>query len=55
LQINPWIVHAAVGVSVPIYTGGALQAQIKIATAQQQRVVAGYGDVVLRFAKSRTD
>ena len=47
LQINPWIVHAAVGMSVPIYTGGALQAQIKIATAQQQRAVAGYGGVLL--------
>jgi Outer membrane protein len=47
LQVNPWIVHAAVGMSVPIYTGGALQAQIKIATAQQERAVAGYGDVVL--------
>ena len=47
LQVNPWIVHAAVGMSVPIYTGGALQAQIKIATAQQERAVAGYGEVVL--------
>jgi multidrug efflux system outer membrane protein len=47
LQINPWIVHAVVGMSVPIYTGGALQAQIKIASAQQQRAVAGYGSVVL--------
>jgi NodT family efflux transporter outer membrane factor (OMF) lipoprotein len=47
LQINPWIVHAVVGMSVPIYTGGALQAQIKIATARQERAVANYGSVAL--------
>jgi multidrug efflux system outer membrane protein len=32
---------------VPIYTGGALTAQVKIATAQQQAAVASYGAVVL--------
>jgi outer membrane protein, multidrug efflux system len=34
--------------SVPIFTGGALTAQIKIATAEEQRTVARYGSVVLR-------
>ena len=41
LRLNPWMVSAAVGMYVPIYTGGALRAQIKIATAQQQQAVAG--------------
>jgi len=48
LRLNPWMVSAAVGMYVPIYTGGALRAQIKIATAQQQQVVAGYGSIALR-------
>jgi outer membrane protein TolC len=34
--------------SVPIFTGGALTAQIKIATAYQERTIAQYGSVVLR-------
>ena len=48
LQVNPWMVNAALGMYVPIYTGGALHAQIRIATAQQQQAVAGYGSVALR-------
>jgi NodT family efflux transporter outer membrane factor (OMF) lipoprotein len=47
LSLNPWLVTAAIGASIPIYTGGALQAQVKIATAQQSLAVARYGSVVL--------
>jgi len=47
LRLNPWLVRGAVGMVVPIYEGGALIAQVKIATAQQQQAVAGYGSVVL--------
>jgi outer membrane protein TolC len=47
LSLNPWLVTAAIGASIPIYTGGALQAQVKIATAQQSQAVARYGNVVL--------
>ncbi|KDR37560.1 TolC family protein, partial [Caballeronia glathei] len=47
LSLNPWLVTAAIGASIPIYTGGALQAQVKIATAQQALAVARYGSVVL--------
>jgi NodT family efflux transporter outer membrane factor (OMF) lipoprotein len=47
LDLNPWLVTAAIGASIPIFTGGALQAQIKIATAQQAQAVAHYGSVVL--------
>ena len=47
LRLNPWLASAAIGVSIPIYEGGALQAQVDIATAQQAQVVARYGSVVL--------
>ena len=47
IDLNPWLVTAAIGASIPIFTGGALQAQIKIATAQQAQAVAHYGSVVL--------
>ena len=48
LQVNPWMFAASVGMYVPIYTGGALRAQIKIATAQQQAAVSAYGSAALR-------
>ena len=47
LRLNPWLATAAVGVSVPVYEGGALQAQVVIATEQQARLVARYGAVAL--------
>ncbi|MFO0826699.1 MAG: efflux transporter outer membrane subunit [Phycisphaerales bacterium] len=47
LRLNPWLASAGIGVSIPIYEGGSLQAQIKIATAQQVQAVARYGRVVL--------
>jgi len=47
LKLNPWLVSAAVGVGVPIYEGGALRAQVRIATARQAQAVANYGDHVL--------
>ena len=47
LGLNPWLVHGAVGMFVPIYEGGALRAKIRIATAQQDQAVAHFGGVVL--------
>lgn len=47
LQLNPWLATATIGMSIPIYTGGALQAQVVIATAQQAGAVAHYGGVAL--------
>jgi multidrug efflux system outer membrane protein len=47
LQLNPWLASAAIGMTIPIYEGGALRAQVKIATAQQSQSVAQYGSVVL--------
>jgi outer membrane protein, multidrug efflux system len=47
LQLNPWLTSASIGMAIPIYEGGALRAQVKIATAQQSRAVAAYGSVVL--------
>lgn len=48
LRLNPWLASAAIGIQVPIYEGGALRAQVEIATAQQAQAVARYGSVVLR-------
>lgn len=48
LRLNPWLASAAIGVSIPIYEGGALRAKVEIATAQQAQAVARYGSVALR-------
>jgi len=48
LGLNPWLIHSAVGMLVPIYEGGALRAQVKIATAQQDQSIAYFGSVALR-------
>ena len=47
LRLNPWMASAAIGVSIPIFEGGALRARVEIATAQQAQAVARYGSVVL--------
>jgi outer membrane protein, multidrug efflux system len=47
LRLNPWLASAAIGVSIPIYEGGALKAKLAIATAQQAEAVAHYGSVIL--------
>jgi NodT family efflux transporter outer membrane factor (OMF) lipoprotein len=51
LRLNPWLVSAGIGVSVPIYEGGALKARVDIATAQQVQAVARYGAVALTAFK----
>jgi len=47
LGLNPWMAKAGIGVSIPIYEGGALRAQVQIANARQAQAVAQYGSVVL--------
>ena len=47
LHLNPWLISAGIGVSIPIYEGGALRARIEIATAQQSQAIASYGAVAL--------
>jgi outer membrane protein TolC len=47
LGLNPWLASAAIGMSIPIYEGGALRAKVEIATAQQAQAVARYGAVAL--------
>ncbi|MEF8718427.1 MAG: efflux transporter outer membrane subunit [Candidatus Accumulibacter necessarius] len=47
LRLNPWLATAAIGAAIPVYEGGALEAQVRIATAQQAQAVARYGSVVL--------
>jgi len=51
LQLNPWLFRSAIGMTVPVYTGGELTARVKIATANQQAAVAGYGSAVLTAFK----
>jgi NodT family efflux transporter outer membrane factor (OMF) lipoprotein len=55
LRLNPWLATAAIGMSIPVYTGGALQAQVQIATAQQAREVASYGAATLRAFREVED
>jgi outer membrane protein, multidrug efflux system len=47
VRLNPWLYHADLGATVPVYTGGRLTAEVKISTAGQQQTVAHYGAVVL--------
>jgi multidrug efflux system outer membrane protein len=47
LKLNPWFYHVALGMTVPVYTGGRLTAEVKIETARQQQALAHYGAVVL--------
>ncbi|MBL8540084.1 MAG: TolC family protein [Betaproteobacteria bacterium] len=47
LGLNPWLASAAIGVSIPIYEGGALRAKVEIATARQAKAVAAYGAAAL--------
>jgi outer membrane protein TolC len=55
LRLNPWLASAAVGISIPIYEGGALKAQVAIATAQQAESVARYGGVALNAFREVED
>lgn len=47
LRLNPWLATAAIGMSIPVYEGGALRAKVVIATEQQAQAVARYGAVTL--------
>ncbi len=55
LKLNPWLATATIGMSIPIYTGGALQAQVVIATARQAGTVANYGSVALTAFREAED
>lgn len=43
--------HTALGMSLPLYQGGALRAQVRIATEVQRQAVAHYGAILLRAFK----
>ncbi len=47
LRLNPWMLQTSVGMAVPVYTAGALEAELKIADAKQEQAVAGYGSAAL--------
>lgn len=55
LGLNPWLASAAIGMSIPIYEGGALKARVAIATAQQVQAVANYGSVALNAFREVED
>ncbi len=55
LRMNPWLASAALGMSIPIYEGGALKAQVAIATAQQAEAVAHFGSVALNAFREVED
>ena len=48
LKLNPWMAAGGVGMFVPIYQGGKLKAEVRVATAQQEVQVAQYGAIILR-------
>jgi multidrug efflux system outer membrane protein len=48
LNYRPWLWTAAAGMLAPIYTGGYLQAQVKIADQNQKAALALYGQTVLQ-------
>jgi outer membrane protein TolC len=47
LRLNPWLASVGIGMSIPIYEGGALQAKVVIATEAQADAVARYGSIAL--------
>jgi len=48
LRYKPWLWTASAGVLAPIYTGGYLQAEVKIADQNQKAALALYGQTVLQ-------
>ncbi len=46
-SINDAITNFAAGIFAPLYTGGAIEAQVETATADQKAAIASYGDTVL--------
>lgn len=47
LNLNPTLFRSAVKIYVPTYQGGALRAQIRISSAQQEQALAIYGSAAL--------
>ncbi|MGB0133213.1 efflux transporter outer membrane subunit [Dokdonella sp.] len=48
LRLNPWLLDAGIGISIPLYVGGALKAEVEIANAEQEQAVAEYAGSMLR-------
>jgi multidrug efflux system outer membrane protein len=46
--LNSLIADLSLGIIAPLYTGGAIEAQLEIATADQDAAIAKYGATVLR-------
>ena len=48
LRYEPWVWTAAANLLAPIYTGGYLQSQVKIADQNQKAALAHYGQTALQ-------
>lgn len=48
LHLNPNLIGLGLRLFQPVFEGGALRTKIRIATAQQERMVANYGGVALK-------
>jgi multidrug efflux system outer membrane protein len=46
--VDSLIADLSLGITAPLYTGGAIEAQLEIATADQEAAIAAYGATVLR-------
>jgi NodT family efflux transporter outer membrane factor (OMF) lipoprotein len=47
-SINDAITNLAAGIFAPLYTGGAIEAQVAVATAEQKAAIAAYAQTALR-------
>jgi outer membrane protein, multidrug efflux system len=48
LKLRPWVWSAGANIAAPLYTGGFLKSQVKIASADQRAALALYGQTVLQ-------
>lgn len=48
LGLRPWVWTAGANIAAPLYTGGFLKSQVKIANADQKAALALYGQTVLQ-------
>lgn len=48
LKLRPWVWTAGANIAAPLFTGGFLKSQVKIANADQKAALALYGQTVLQ-------
>lgn len=50
-SINDFITKLTAGIFAPLYTGGAIESQVKLASAQQKEAIASYASTALQAFK----